>query len=604
MYQALSTFFWNKKYVLLFLSIFLIVLTQRFLNDKQNGLINSVASDGTGYYVYLPAAIIYQDFTYKFLVTPENKINSFYNPFPTELSNGAQPLNKYYCGTSLCLLPFFISGVLISAVAGTDINGYTATFLMLVSIASIIYFLLATFLITRIALFFKVSEKLGFFISLLFFLSTNLFHYIVQEPSMSHSYSFFGVTLFFYLLTKLIKNITKKNIVLLSLSLVLVTLIRPPNIVVVLFIPFFFMNLKECGLFFKTLFTQYRVGLLYGIIAFIAGVFLQLLLYYFQTGKFIVESYPGETFNFSHPEVFNILFSYKKGLFLYTPILFFTLAFILIGKSFWYKRFIFIITFSVFLYITSSWWCWYYGGGLSGRPFVDIYPLFILVLIWLINPFSLSTKKKIAVLCIPFVFVNQLMAYQYSHLIMDSGNMEKHRYWDIFLKTDLATINNDRIQSILTNDSVLKTDSMTFEKLDFSSIIVNEGYNSKKSANVGKHNVYSPAFVFSANDAGLTAGQPFYIIAECMAKTKVEGGRLNLIVSVFEDATVFKWEAVFIQQFKKEKNGWRKMVLVARIKEWELSDKKVVKIFLMSDVGLNLVDNIKYSIVQSSDTND
>ena len=156
MYQTLSIFFWSRKYVLLFLSIFLIVLTQRFLNDKQNGLINSVASDGTGYYVYLPAAIIYQDFTYKFLVTPENNINPFYNPFPTELSNGKQPLNKYYCGTSLCLLPFFISGVLISAVAGTAINGYADTFLMLVSIASIIYYLLAIFLITKIYRNFEV----------------------------------------------------------------------------------------------------------------------------------------------------------------------------------------------------------------------------------------------------------------------------------------------------------------------------------------------------------------------------------------------------------------------------------------------------------------
>ena len=57
-----------------------------------------------------------------------------------------------------------------------------------------------------------------------------------------------------------------------------------------------------------------------------------------------------------------------------------------------------------------------------------------------------------------------------------------------------------------------------------------------------------------------------------------------------------------IQQFKKEESGWRKMVLVTRIKEWELGDKKVIKIFLMSDVGLSLVDNIKYSIVNQCTT--
>ena len=50
---------------------------------------------------------------------------------------------------------------------------------------------------------------------------------------------------------------------------------------------------------------------------------------------------------------------------------------------------------------------------------------------------------------IPFLFMSQLMAYQYSNLILDIGEMNKEKYWDIFLETNLETINAKKIQQIL-----------------------------------------------------------------------------------------------------------------------------------------------------------
>ena len=143
MFNSVTTALWKKKYIVLFFAIFLIVLSQRFLNIHQNGLVNSVSSDGLGYYSYLPAAIIYQDFDYTFYEKKENKINPFYNSYFNTYKN--KKINRYFCGTSICLLPFFLLGIGISAVAGTEINGYTDTFLMLVSIATIVYFLLSVF---------------------------------------------------------------------------------------------------------------------------------------------------------------------------------------------------------------------------------------------------------------------------------------------------------------------------------------------------------------------------------------------------------------------------------------------------------------------------
>lgn len=597
MKKKITTFFWRRKYILLFLFLFITILTQRFLNQNQNGLVNSVASDGSGYYAYLPAAIIYQDFSYKYYTETENNIKGFYNPY-FRLYKDKYPLNKYYCGTAICLLPFFLTGVVISAIAGTDINGYTDTFLMLISIASIFYFLLATFLITRISRFFQVSEKIGLWLALIFFFSTNLFHYVIQEPSMSHSYSFFAVTLFFYFLTKVIENVTTKNIIYLSLSLSLVALIRPPNVIVILFIPFFFPSIKDCGLFLKALFTKQLLKTSLAILIFGLAIFLQLTFYYLQTGDFIVESYPGETFNFSKPEIFNILLSYKKGLFLYTPFTLAALLFISIGLIDWYKRIVFLITFSIFTYITASWWCWYYGGGFSGRPFIDIYPLFIITLIVLYSKLNLTWRKVLAFVSIPFVFVNQVMAYQYTNRIMSDVDMDKERYWTVFLQLDLSKINNKRKESLIAERKQTSVALENFENFEPKDFIVNEGYESNFSYLFGKNDGFSKSFMLRPNDIKVDISKPFYVITECDVKPDDKSEKINLVVSIYEESNCIKWDFVFDSQFKTQSNGWKKMIHVVKINDYELNENRVIKIFTMKNKGKNLVDNLKYIILQ------
>lgn len=594
MFNNIIQFIWNKKYISLFISLFIIVLTQRFLNERQNGLINSVSSDGLGYYCYLPAAVIYQDFSYDFYDKKENNINPFYKPGFNEYKN--QFYNKYYCGTAICLLPFFLLGIIISAIAGTDINGYTDTFLMLVSIASIIYYLLSVFMLSKIAKFFGISEKISFITSLLFLFGTNYFHYLVQEPSMSHAYSFFAVTLFLYTYIKLLENVTNKKLIYLALALGLVALIRPVNVVVVLFTPFFSESLKDYALFLKNIFTNHLKGLIGFISVVVATICIQFIFYYLQTGYFYIVSYNGEAFNFNNPEFFNVLLSYKKGLFLYVPLLLATIIFVLITKKNWHKKIIFLITFMVFLYITSSWWCWYYGAGLSIRPFVDILPLFIIITMFVYNQQSSILKKIVMTLSVPFLFMSQLMAYQYSNLILDIGEMNKEKYWDIFLETNLETINAKKIQRIQSSNQIIKSETLTFEDDVIDNAISNIGYNSKKSCVVGKNNCYSKGFCISLKE--LTIKETFYVIAECYVKTSPEGKNLALAVSVNEKENCAEWFVVFRNQFDEGKDGWTKMTHVAEIKASFINDLRVIKIFGTTEKGENYIDNLKYTIVK------
>jgi hypothetical protein len=595
MKEKLLGFFWKKKYLFLFLTLLVALVTQRFLNERSDGLAATVDSDGKGYYSYLPAAIIYQDFTCSFCHDEKNKIKPRYCPYLEPYINNAW-LNKYYCGTAICLLPFFLVGVLISAVAGTPMNGYTDTFLMLASIAPLVYILLALFFMLKIVRFFSLSERLAFLVFILFLFGTNLYHFIIHEPTLSHVYSFFAITLFFYLFTRLIESTSQSNLVLLALSLALVMLIRPPNIVLVLFLPFFFKSFEACFAFLKILFTQHFKKLIVALLVFMAALFIQSLFYYIQTGDFFVMSYPGESFYFDSPEFFKILFSYRKGLFLHTPLLLAALIFILVVKGDWNKKLSFFIPFLLFLYIAASWWCWTYGGGFGNRPFIDTYPLFIITGTYFLSKLSFRSKAIVLTICLPFLFLNQLMAYQYSNRMMNTiGSITKEDYWDSFLKTNLLSINQNKKQKHFLGKPVLKSAIERFEAIPDSQFIVNTGYKSKHAVELNEKNTFSHALRFSANE--LSANTNYYLMAECMAKANKKGRMLGLAITVTDRGNTKKWEVSFYNQFKPNADGWTYMCNIQKLEGVDLTPTSEIGVFAYSFIGKCEVDNLKYTLV-------
>ena len=117
---------------------------------------------------------------------------------------------------------------------------------------------------------------------------------------------------------------------------------------------------------------------------------LQFVYYYLATGYFIIWSYGGEGFtNWMRPEIINVLFSTQKGLFIYYPVLLFSMIGLLfLRRDLSYKIIIFLV---VSTYITASWWCWYYGGSFGMRPFVDVLAVFSMPLAMTLDKFY--TKK-------------------------------------------------------------------------------------------------------------------------------------------------------------------------------------------------------------------
>ena len=94
-------------------------------------------------------------------------------------------------------------------------------------------------------------------------------------------------------------------------------LIRPVNGMIIFIIPF--VAGDKTNLFSGFSFMKRNIkSIIIALLLFVSTVFIQLLIYKIQTGVFFVDSYPGEKFNWLNNNMFNFMFSYKKGFFLYS----------------------------------------------------------------------------------------------------------------------------------------------------------------------------------------------------------------------------------------------------------------------------------------------
>jgi hypothetical protein len=397
-----------------------------------------VRSDGEGYYAYLPAVFIYHDPNFGFFEHIEKE--KYFDPFNCrdyrEVYQGKM-INKCYAGEAFVVAPFFLAAHFYAKMAGFDTDGYSKPYPIGVSIANWFYLLMGLFFLMKLLRFYLQNNWVISLVLITALFGTNLFFYVVGEPSMNHVYSFAFITCFLFCAKKYLVKPRPMNLPLLGLLLGIIVLIRPINILILLALPFLAGNLSLLKSGFISLFKK-PLWIVLSILLFLLIVSVQLLLYYWATGSFFIYSYGKESFNFSDPHFIDFLFSYKKGYFLYTPIAFISLAgFWSLWKSRRFELFSLLIFFIIIIYIFSSWWSWWYGGSFSSRVMVDFSALFMILLGIAVE----SLKKKwfrsiyfsIVVL---LILVCQIQTFQYRYYKIHWADMNREKYWDVFLRID------------------------------------------------------------------------------------------------------------------------------------------------------------------------
>jgi hypothetical protein len=397
-----------------------------------------ISSDGLGYYAYLPALLIDHDITYQMVTQREKKILGYKRYEPSYLvKSGTRVVNKYFAGEALLLLPFFLLATFFSWIGGIEITGYSFLFQLFTGLGALFYLFLGLWYLKKILQHFGIRPVLSAIILAAILLGTNLFYYSLWQPSMSHVYSFFAINGFLWYLCRAIQNPRLKHLFLSGLFLGITVLVRPTNGIVILLIPFLFNTAEEARAL--TGFLQKRkIGILLFLAAFGLVVCIQPVLWKIQTGHWIIWSYKDEGFIFSDPQISNVLFSYRKGLFIYTPLVFlsflgfFRLAFRNLSRFISLGLFLILST-----CIIASWWNWYYGDSFGARAFIDFYGIFaILLAILLSHKETRAGTTLVIILLFPFVALNLLQTWQYTHYIISPNSMNKAKYQYVFLKTD------------------------------------------------------------------------------------------------------------------------------------------------------------------------
>lgn len=428
------------KYWIFISAIFSCTIFLCFKQLKNNNWNRCISSDGKGYYAYLPAIFIYHDLQYKFVdqyekkyYQPENKVN-----FTSTINN--KKVNKYWVGTALLMSPFFSIAHILAQVLNLPYDGYSFIYQTLIAIGACFYLLIGLFFMRKLLQLFAFKE-LEIFIALFSIVfATNLFYYTVAEPSMSHVYSMAAISVFAYFLKRFFISKETKYLKQAILLLGVVILIRPSNAIVVFALPFLAGSLNSLKETFKAI--SFKKLLPIWVIFFLL-ISLQLIYYKLAIGQFLIYSYGNEKFNFLAPHLFDFIFSYRRGMFVYAPILLLAIfgCIPLLKKSLFQA--VSLITFIlVIIYILSSWWMWYYGGGFGMRPVIDFFVFFVIPLTFLIQ--YIIQKRYLKWLgygvIISCIFLAQIQTYQKVNFILPWDGMNKEIYWKIFLKTDSTYI--------------------------------------------------------------------------------------------------------------------------------------------------------------------
>jgi hypothetical protein len=362
-------------------------------------------SDMEGYYMYLPSVFIYGGFNHEGI-----KDKDYLKPFP----GTDRVFSKYTCGVAILEFPFFIMAHALSKPLYYKPDGHSNIYCYALMIAGAFYLWLGMILLWRVLTAYY-PKTVTFFTLLALLAGTNLFYYSFFQSSMSHVYSFFLFSSVIYLTEKItVKNKSgalSKNYrqwYLLALCCGMIVLIRPTNIIFLLYPVYRILNAGLTGSSLKTFFTEYNRYILFSLLLFFIPFIPQLLYWKHVTNHWLIWSYGEEGFMYwKGPKLFRILFDAWNGWLLYSPLMILPIIYLVKErKKNTHNAQIILWVLLISAYIFASWWAWWFGGAFGHRCFIEYYSLLSLPLAGFINEATKSKKLRV-----PFFILIALMIY-------------------------------------------------------------------------------------------------------------------------------------------------------------------------------------------------
>lgn len=392
---------------------------------------NIIEQDIISYYAYLPAGFIEKDLSFSFLHQPGGSEGKDYWLNTTE---DGKPVVKMTMGMAIGYLPFFLAAHVYALAFGVEATGFSAPYHFAVMFSSVFYYLLGLYFLWRVLRKYFPDNLVWWGLLLLTF-GTNVFYYLTLGAGLAHIFGFAIISAFVHYTLVWNDSPKLKTTLIIGVLLGLMTLVRPVNLLLLIFFVLFslFASTKErTEIPLKKMLLHL---LLMGICGFV--IFIPQMLYWkFATGHYLFNSYIGEKFYFGNPHVFNGLFSFRKGWLIYTPLMIFALAGIFLLKNN-LKRFfmpVLILT-AVYIYVCFSWWCWWYGGSFGQRVLIDIYPVLAFPLLasisFLLNARIVVSRAAMVTFGL-LVLLNLFQTTQAKYNIIHFDSMTRANYFRVF----------------------------------------------------------------------------------------------------------------------------------------------------------------------------
>ena len=554
--------------------------------------------DAMGYYIYLPARFIYHDLGHMAfsadIMREYNPSSSFYQAFQVPGAPEGQLVAKYTCGLAFLWTPFFFLGHWAAGWLGYPQDGFSAPYQIAIAFGGMLFGLLGLGILRRVLLRY-FSDVVTTLVLVLLVLGSNYFQYAVFDAAMAHVYLFAGYALLLWLTIRWHERPTRLAAFGIGLTLGVLVLIRPSEAVAAV-IPLLWGLGSLAAVRAKLALLRERwAHVLLLVLGGVLGVLPQPLYWHWATGHFIFYSYGNQHFSFLKPHTWEVLFSFRKGWLIYSPLLLLPLAgLVALWRTHRGVAVPVLVFFLLNLWVVSAWDIWWYGGSIGQRALVQSYAVLALpwgaAVAWLMQPARRPGLRVAAlVVSVLLIDVNLFQHWQFMQSIINPDEMNRRYYFAIFNKTkptqaDYAML--DVKTHLLQAERHYQPRSLA--KLDFESLPLNDatgitaehGYNSRQSFHGDASHPFSPELNIKLGDANLAPGN--YVRASCRVYSDYGAWGNRLVMTVERNGKSIAWDAVRLQNNLSVAHGWSLVHFDAPLPADALPDDRL-RIYVLSD---------------------
>ncbi|MES2627698.1 MAG: hypothetical protein V4616_01905 [Bacteroidota bacterium] len=420
----------NWALALFVIASFWSLTNQRLWKDK-----GVIQSDVIFYYEIVPATILHGDPFFTFIDSIPEKDRQYWLLRDSVTHRG---FSKTTIGLAITYTPVFIITWAATEILGIPNGDFDPCFHFSVAFSTVLFAWIGLWFFRRVIRRF-CSEIATTILVLLAGFATGYWHYTVMSPGYGHVFSAALIAAYVWYNIRYKEQGVTRYLLQMCFLLGLITLIRPSNLLIVLWTLLYTPDKVNLVTVFRYWWKRI-LPLSVGLVMFMLPILPQLLVWKGVSGNWLMYSYGDEKFFFDNPHLLSGLFGFRNGFFVYSPILLLCFpGFVLLWKK---DKNLFIATIA-FMFINSyviySWWCWWYGGSFGSRPQLDT---LIITLIPVALAVEWSLKRvlfKIAMITalVLFSVLSLFQSYQSKKGVIHWDAMTSDEYWGVFGKMNL-----------------------------------------------------------------------------------------------------------------------------------------------------------------------